>query len=274
MSSDSAAVEVQGEQTPLLGESRTATRIQSHLNRWGDCRAEFYGTGLFVSIGLSVNAALLTNPAISPTAAAVLSALGWGIALMVGIAVAAPISGGHVNPAITLGLVLRRQISWGKAVGYMVAQYLGAFIGAALTHLLFLQSMHRRKDTGADNLDIFVNFSPTHVNQLTAFLCELTGAGILMVVIANFTRATASSTSKAWMPFATGLAFTVLVIMFGHQTGGMFNPARDFGSRVYTLVAGWGFRAFSTRHLYFWVPLVAPFVGTALGMLEFILFLT
>ncbi|KAJ1962112.1 hypothetical protein IWQ62_003639 [Dispira parvispora] len=274
MSSDSAAVEVQGEETPLLGESRTASRIRDHLNRWGDCRAEFYGTGLFVALGLSVNAALLTNPAITSTAAAVLGALGWGIALMVGMAVAAPISGGHVNPAITLGFVLRRQISWGKAIGYMVAQYLGAFVGAALTHLLFLQSMHRREDTGADNLDIFASFSSAHVNQLTAFLCELTGAGVLTVVVANFARASSSDANKAWMPFATGLAFTALVIIFGHQTGGMFNPARDFGPRVYTLVAGWGFQAFSARHLYFWVPLVAPFFGAVLGMLEFVLFLT
>ncbi|RKP35082.1 aquaporin-like protein, partial [Dimargaris cristalligena] len=240
--------------------------------------AEFMGTFLFVFLGLSVNVALKTNPA-SAAFAPVLGALGWGLSLALGISVAASSSGGHVNPAVTLALVAQRRFPCIQALGYIVFQVLGAFAAALVVHLIQIQTIsayadHKYTVIGdRSTADLFACYPSAETSNWTAFFVELVGTAVLVISILNNCRETTTNAGKAWLPFAAGFTLVVLAVSFGAQTGGAFNPARDYGPRLYTFVSRWGWQVFSAYHFYSWIPVVAPVLGAQVGTLLFDIFL-
>ncbi|KAJ1920784.1 glycerol channel [Tieghemiomyces parasiticus] len=275
-------VHVNSETSPLLADGHdSANTVQREVNavrhRFHETFAEFFGTYVFVFLGLAINASLLTQVgATAGPAATLLCALGWGLSLALGIAVAAPISGGHVNPAVTLAMVAHRQFPAAKALCFLAAQIIGSVAAAATLHAVYAGPIRRFSHDVAHGHDATANIFVTHpgadASNLSAFFAELVGTAVLLIAIVAHVRSSNSEATKAWTPYAAGLTLFILATAFGPLSGGGFNPARDFGPRLYILIAGWGWSAISAHSYYFWIPVVAPVIGGSVGTLLFDIF--
>ncbi|KAF9352240.1 glycerol channel [Mortierella sp. AD094] len=220
--------------------------------------AEFLGTLILVVLGCGVNAQNTLN--VTNASSAYLSnCLGWGLGLMLAIYVAGGVSGGHVNPAVTVAMVIFRRFPIRKVPGYFLAQWLGSFIGGAIVYGNYKSAI--------DNFD----HGTHHVTGLegtagifgSGLLTEMFGTAILLIGIMAVTDER-NLASKAMAPLAIGLTLTSLALSIGWPTGFAVNPFRDFGPRCFAAIP-YGSGVFTAYHHYFWAPLIGPFVGAVIG---------
>lgn len=174
------------------------------------------------------------------------AALAYGLTVAVMIAALGHISGGHFNPAVTLGFLVTRRMNLPTAALYWAAQ-LG---GAALAGLVTLAA------TSRDVVAAGTPAVPEGVNVGSAILLEVVGTFFLVLVV--FGTAVDARAPRSIYPFAIGLTLTVAVLAIGPATGGALNPARWFGSGV----ASW---TWSDFYVYW----IGPAVGGALGALTY-----
>ena len=113
------------------------------------CIFEFIGTLVLVLLGDGVCANVTLNKSKAQGAGWVVIALAWGFAVMVGVLIAGPYSGAHLNPAVTLGLAIAGNFPWNEVLGYIVAQMLGGFVGACLVYVFYKDHY----DATSDNPD-------------------------------------------------------------------------------------------------------------------------
>ncbi|KAI9467580.1 hypothetical protein LPJ78_004975 [Coemansia sp. RSA 989] len=219
--------------------------------------AEFIGTLLLTLIGLGATTQNILN---DQSSEALHSSVAWGIAVTLGIWVTEHVSGGHINPAITVARAIFSGFSLPKVIGYLVAQSLGAFAGAFVVWLNFIGPLsHIKHDSGlhpAAHAFITSNDTwPGLINEISASF---------IFVIAVFAISDQMSNAKNIAPLALGLAFTGASLAVSSPLQLALNPARDFGPRVFAAFA-YGWDVFSDHSFYFWVPIVGPFVGAILG---------
>ncbi|KAJ1642649.1 hypothetical protein J3B02_001723 [Coemansia erecta] len=222
--------------------------------------AEFIGTLVLTVVGLGITAQNLTSSTAGKTAA-LSSSLGWGLGVTLGIWTTEHVSGGHINPAVTIGRALFNNLSWAKAVGYIGAQTLGAFVGAFIVWVNFASSLSsiKHKDPGMHPASYaFITSNDTWYG----FVNEITATFIFVLAIYAVTDNT--SNAKSIAPLAIGLALTGASLAVSTPLNIALNPARDFGPRVFAAFA-YGFDVFADRKFYFWVPIVAPVIGGTLG---------
>ncbi len=162
--------------------------------------------------------------------------------LIIGIGIA---SGGHFNPAITLGAALMKKIAPVDAVIYILAQLSGGVLGALLTKAL-LEDEGRAANYGAASI------SPLLGGAFPGLVVEILGTFLL--VLAVLAVALGSKAKKEWAPLAIGLTLGAIIMIFGPLTGASVNPARWFGP---ALVSG----EFGDA----WVYILAPIIGAALA---------
>ncbi|KAJ1651661.1 glycerol channel [Dispira simplex] len=231
--------------------------------------AELVGTYVLVLLGLGVIICVNLNPE-AEGQKWTLICLGWSLAIMISLFVAQGISGGHLNPAVTIAFATWRQFPWRKVPGYALMQLLGAFLAAGTLHLLFLQSLNEFSGDRRDVLGphstagFFVTFPTPAINHATAFLSE--GLATAMLVMAIFGITDRHNVPPiGWGPLALGLAVGSVLMSLTFQTGGGLNPARDLGPRLYLLAVGYTSEVFRTNNHYFYVPIVAPIVGALVG---------
>ncbi len=172
------------------------------------------------------------------------AALAYGLTVAVMMAALGHISGGHFNPAVTLGFLVTRRMNLPTAGMYCGAQ-LG---GAILAGLVVLAA------TSRDVLIAGTPVIPAEVNVGQAILLELVATFFLVLVF--FGTAVDERAPRSVYPFAVGLTVTVAVLAIGPATGGALNPARWFGSGI----ASWTWDDF-------YVYWIGPLVGGALGAL-------
>ncbi|CAG8570553.1 8035_t:CDS:2, partial [Ambispora leptoticha] len=231
--------------------------------------AEFLGTFTLVGFGLGgiAQAVLSEFLSDSPKGNWLTIALSFGFGLALAITVSGNISGGHLNPAVTITLAVFRRFSWLKVPGYIVAQTIGAFVAAAIVFANYNVAISKfdgghRHVTGQNaTAGIFATYPVGFLTTPGAFFSEALGTFFLLLVILAVTDERNTPTSKFAAPFTIGLALTTIALAGGWETGFSLNPARDFGPRLFTFVAGYGVEVFSAAKLYFWIPLVAPIVG-------------
>ncbi|WP_242682091.1 MIP/aquaporin family protein [Herbiconiux sp. SYSU D00978] len=187
---------------------------------------------------------------------------GWGLAVFAGVTVSYA-SGAHLNPAVTLGLLVTGQIDGGivAALVYVVAQLLGAFIGATLAWLAYKQHFDEEPEPAA-KLGVF-STGPGIRNYGWNLVTEIFGTFVLVFVVIGFGRA-----EPAGLAALGALPVALLVVGIGASLGGptgyAINPARDLGPRIAHAVlpirgkgsSDWG---------YSWVPVVGPLIGGLLG---------
>jgi len=246
--------------------------IQVHDKGWhfiklkfGEPFAEFLGTFILVSFGLgSIAQALLSKGANGNW---ITIALGFGLGLALGIAVSGVISGGHLNPAVTITLAVYRKFSWVKVPVYIIAQTLGAFIASAVVYLNYVAAINNfagdtRAVTGSNaTAGIFATYPQPFMSNAGAFFSEALGTFFLLLVILALTDERNVPSSRIVTPLTIGLTLTAIAISFGYETGFSLNGARDFGPRLFTFIVGYGTEVFTANSYYFWIPIVAPIVG-------------
>ena len=235
--------------------------------------AETIGTAILLLLGDGVVANVVLKGTKGEASGWIVITFGWAMAVFVAVFVVAAASGAHINPAVTLGLAVAGKFSWALVPGYIIAQILGAAIGAALVYVHYRSHFAVTEDPDA-KLAVF-STGPAIRNLGENVVSEIIGTFVL--VFAVLYLAAPSVAGPAGAPGGIGsldalpVAFVVLVIglALGGTTGYAINPARDLGPRIMHALlpipgkrdSDWG---------YSWVPSVGPVVGGILAALAYL----
>ncbi|QDV70270.1 Glycerol uptake facilitator protein [Rosistilla carotiformis] len=258
------------------------------------CIAETLGTFLLVFFGCgAVHVAVLTGDLQGLWQVGIV----WGVSIMLAIYVVGSISGAHINPAITLGLATWGLFPWSRVPGYVLSQMLGAILAAAVLFTLFepyLAAKEAQKGIvrgGAgseltamcygeyfpnpggmagspDSYDAAVHADHNKlVTEPLACLIEVIGTAILALVVMAVTDSKNQQGPGAFAPVFIGLTVAALICVIAPLTQACFNPARDFGPRLFAYFAGWGSIAIPGAQGtgFLTVYIVSPIVGALLG---------
>ncbi|MBT7300795.1 MAG: MIP family channel protein [Victivallales bacterium] len=251
--------------------------------------AELIGTFLLVFFGVGVvHAAVLTGAQSGLWHVAVV----WAVGVSLAIYASAAHSGAHLNPALTVSFVVFRRFPLRRAVPYVVAQVLGAFLAAAVLYVLFGGVLAHFEAThglvrGAPGSELAamvygeyfpnpgiakeLSWAPSVVSLPTAMLAEAIGTGLLAFFVFALTHprnAAAPGTKLA--PVFIGLTVAAIISILAPLTQAGLNPARDFGPRLFAWFAGWGRIAIpGPRGGFFAVYILAPILGALVGSAVF-----
>jgi len=235
--------------------------------------AEFLGSLILLMFGTGVIAQVSFNPA--STGSAFLSInLGWGIGIAFAVLVALPVSGAHLNPAVTLACAIFKKFPWSRVPGYMLSQLLGSFFGSALVYSLYYPALNSfdhgtRQTTGElATAGIFTTFPHPCALHINSFMAEILCTAVLMFLIlaVSDTRHNVPSYMAA---LSIGGVVLAIGLSIGLMTGYSMNPARDLGPRIFLTMVGYGWEPFTAQSWYFWVPLTAPFIGAIIGLISY-----
>jgi glycerol uptake facilitator protein len=232
--------------------------------------AELIGTMILIILGDGVVAGVLLNRSKAQNAGWIVITAGWAFAVMVAVYVVGPISGAHINPAVTLALVVNGSIAIGDAIFYWAGQFLGAFIGAVIVWLHYLPHWAVTEDAGL-KLAVF-STGPAIRNTATNLISEIIGTAVLVVGVLgighNFTGDLGRPLAGALAPLLVAFLVFGIGLSLGGPTGYAINPARDLGPRVAHAVLPIPGKGTSDWE-YAWIPVVGPLIGGVLGVLVY-----
>jgi glycerol uptake facilitator protein len=230
--------------------------------------AEVIGTALLILLGNGVVACVLLNLSKGQNSGWIVITFGWGMAVMVGVFAVGQYSGAHLNPAVTVGFAIAGNIEWSDVPEYFAGEFVGAFIGATLVWLAYLDHWKETEDPGL-KLACF-STAPAIRNTVSNVITEIIGTFVLVFgVLAFFANEATAATGLGGL--IVGLLVLSIGLSLGGPTGYAINPARDLGPRIMHAIlpiAGKG----SSDWGYAWIPVVAPLIGGALGAGAFELF--
>ncbi|WP_239451968.1 MIP/aquaporin family protein [Frondihabitans sp. PAMC 28766] len=196
----------------------------------------------------------------------------WGLGVTFGIFVAGAVSGAHLNPAVTLAVATYKGFPWSKVGPYIVAQVVGFFLGALFIYLNYMYSL-KHIDPGKTfkTQGVFStlpgngnNAYDVHIPQ--AFMDQVLGTAILVFLIFAITDVLGANPTPAVSAIAVGLVVVGIGFALGLNDGYAINPARDFGPRLMEYIVGYKSAWLDQRgNIFFWVPIVGPFVGALVG---------
>ena len=206
------------------------------------CVFEFLGTLVLVLLGDGVCAATSLNKSKAQGAGWIVITMGWGFAVMVGVFISGSISGAHLNPAVSIGCALAGTMAWSAVPGYVVAQMLGGFVGAALVWLFYKDHYDATEDPDT-KLGTFCTMPAIEGHKVRNFFCEALASWLLVFVILVFgVDANVAHLDPDGQHLHIGMgelgAFpvTCLIMAIGMSLGGLtgyaINPARDLGPRL------------------------------------------
>jgi len=231
--------------------------------------AEFLGTLVLILFGTGVVAMVVLFPSTSPAAIVhggyTNLTLGWGLAVTMGIYVSGKISGGHLNPAVTLAMAVFRGFSWRKVVPYSLAQTGGAFCAAALVYRNYLPAFHQVDPQLERTAGVFTTFPAFPSWPQAGFLDQVIGTALLLLLILAITDEFNAPPGANLAPAMIGLVVVAIGMSFGGMHGYPINPARDFGPRLFTAIAGFKNNGLTDGLHVWWIPVIAPLVGGLLG---------
>jgi glycerol uptake facilitator protein len=221
---------------------------------------ETLGTMILLLLGCGVVACAILRDSKGFGGGWLLINFGWGIGVYAGVYVAFP-TGAHLNPAVTVSQLIMGNITFGQAVIYWIAEFLGAFLGAVLAWLAFKQHFDFEEDAGV-KLAVF-STGPAIRNTAWNLVTEIIGTFVLIFLILV----------SGGTPTMVGPLFVALIVIgignsLGGPTGYAINPARDLGPRIaHALlpIKGKG----SSDWSYSWIPVVGPIVGSIIATLLF-----
>src|SRR5229473_2704193 len=204
--------------------------------------AEFLGTMVLILLGIGVVAMVVLFPSKNPGelihGGYTNITLGWGLAVTMGIYVAGKISGAHLNPAVTLALAVFRGFPWRKVLPYSIAQVAGAFVAAALVYRNYLPAFHQVDPHLEKTAGVFTTFPAFPNLPQAGFLDQVIGTALLLLFIFAITDEFNMPPGANMAPLMIGLVVVAIGMSFGGMHGYAINPARDFGPRLFTAVAG------------------------------------
>jgi glycerol uptake facilitator protein len=220
---------------------------------------EFLGTMLLILLGEGVVAGVVLKGTKSENAGWLTICIAWGLAVTMAIYAVGEISGGHLNPAITIALAMIGDFEWALVPGYCVAQVAGAFTGALLVWF-FYQPFWKNTPDAATKLGVFAT-APAIRNSFSNFVSEAIATALLVFAILFIG---VNEFTQGIKPLVVGLLIVSIGLSLGGTTGFAINPARDFGPRLaHALLpihgkgsSDWG---------YAWIPVLGPIAGGIAG---------
>ncbi len=225
-----------------------------------DILFEFIGTAILILFGVGVCANVNLKKTLGNKSGWIVITFGWGFAVFVAAFISSPYSGGHLNPALTIGLAIAGTFK-GNVIGYIIAQILGAILGAVLVFLMYKPHFDLEEDPDA-KLGTFAT-GPAIKSLFSNFASELIGTfmlvfGVLMAAGAGIPG-----------PLPVALLIVAIGMSLGGTTGYAINPARDLGPRIAHFIlpiknkrdSNWG---------YAWLPVIAPICGSCLAALLYL----
>ena len=227
--------------------------------------AEVIGTAILILLGNGVVACVLLAQSKGENSGWIVITFGWGMAVMAGAFAVGQFSGAHLNPAVTIGFAIEGSIEWDQVPEYFAGEFVGAFIGATLVWLAYLDHWKETEDPGL-KLACF-STGPAIRNPISNCITEIIGTFMLVFgILAIFANPDTGATGLGAL--IVGLLVLGIGLSLGGPSGYAINPARDLGPRIMHAIlpiagkggSDWG---------YAWVPVVAPLIGGALGALVF-----
>jgi len=245
---------------------------------------EFFGTFLLVFFGCgSVSSAVFTGTQIGVFPVAII----WGMGIATAIYLTGALSGAHLNPAVTLSMAAWSNFPKTRIVPYIVAQLCGAFVAAAVLHVIFgsalavFENSHHivRGASGSEaSAMVYGEYFPNPggqaltetarllISPAAAFGAEIIGTAVLLLVIFCVTDERNQGRPQLFTAATIGLTVTLLISLLGPLTMACFNPARDLGPRLFSSLAGWGALPFQVNGSgWLTVYIIAPVLGGLLG---------
>ena len=222
---------------------------------------ELIGTMILIVFGAGVVGGVLLKKSKAEGSGWIVITVGWGLGVAMGAYAVGAFSGAHLNPALTIALATIGDFPWADVPGYILAQLLGAMIGATIVYFQYLPHWKETEDASA-KLGVFAT-APAIRHPLSNLTSEVIGTfilvlGILMIGANEFT--------EGLNPLIVGALVIAIGLSLGGTTGYAINPARDLGPRIAHFllpISGKG----SSDWSYAWVPIVGPIVGGVFGAL-------
>jgi glycerol uptake facilitator protein len=227
--------------------------------------AEVIGTAILILLGNGVVACVLLNLSKGQNSGWIVITFGWGMGVMAAVFAVGQFSGAHLNPAVTLGFAIEGRTEWSDVPEYFAGEFVGAFIGATLVWLAYLDHWRETEDPGL-KLACY-STAPAIRNVISNLITEIIGTFLLVFgILAFFADEVTAGTGLGAL--IVGLLVFAIGLSLGGPTGYAINPARDLGPRIMHAIlpiAGKG----SSDWAYAWIPVVGPLAGGALGALAF-----
>ncbi|MBI0578295.1 aquaporin family protein [Neobacillus cucumis] len=220
---------------------------------------ELVGTMILIVLGAGIGAGSSLKKSYSNNAGWIVITIAWGLAVTMGVFAVGSVSGAHLNPAVTIALALNGEFPWSDVPGYILAQMIGAILGAALVYLHYLPHWKETDDPGT-KLGVFAT-SPAIPHTFSNLFSEIFGTFVLVLGLLFIG---ANKFTEGLNPLAVGLLIVVIGMSLGGTTGYAINPARDLGPRIAHFllpIPGKG----SSNWGYSWIPVAGPLLGGSLG---------
>ena len=232
--------------------------------------AEIIGTFLLILLGAGVVANVVLEKTKSNDLGWMVITTAWGFAVFVGVSVAGPISGAHLNPAVSIGLAVAGKFDWSLVLEYVIAQFIGAMLGAFFAWLIYRD--HFKATENGDLKKAIFCTSPAIRNYSSNLISEIIGCFVLVFVVLYFTDANLNDAENGIIPIGLGslgaLPVAILVWVIGLSLGGTtgyaINPARDLGPRIIHAILPIKNKV-SNDWSYAWIPVIGPIIGAVLA---------
>lgn len=229
--------------------------------------AEIIGTALLILLGGGVVANVVLNKTIGNNSGWIVITTGWALAVYVAVVVTGPYSGAHINPAVSIGLAIAGKFPWESVPSYILAQMIGAMLGASTVWLMYKDHFDATEDGGSKKA-VFCT-APAIRNFTSNLFSEIVGTFVLLFTILYFTNASMNNTQTVIGLGSLGalpVAFLVWAIglSLGGTTGYAINPARDLGPRIIHAILPMKNKA-PNDWSYAWIPVIGPIIGASLA---------
>ncbi|ESA46957.1 MIP family channel protein [Streptococcus pyogenes GA41039] len=222
---------------------------------------ELLGTFILVLLGDGVVSACILNKTKAQNSGWIAIVLGWGIAVTVAVYISGFMSGAHLNPAVTLAMAAIGSLPWSQVVTYLVAQFLGAMLGALVLYLHYYPHWNETKDAGT----ILACFStvPAIRHTWSNLFGEALGTAVLVITVMAIGP---NKVAAGFGPIIVGFVVMAVGFSLGATTGYAINPARDLGPRIMHALLPIPNKGDSDWS-YAWIPVLGPILGGVVGAL-------
>src|SRR5215213_8156888 len=230
---------------------------------------EFIGTMILIILGDGVVAGVLLRNSKAENSGWIVITFGWGLAVAVAVYCVGQFSGAQINPAVTIASAVTGQFDWALVPGYLIAQFLGAFVGGVIVWLAYLPHWEETEDAGL-KLGVFCTAPANIITEIIGTFMLVFGIFGIVANAGTVEGGAAAVIGTGLNPLLIGLLVLGIGLSLGGPTGYAINPARDLGPRIAHAVlpiAGKGGNDWG----YAWIPVVGPIIGGILGAVTWVI---
>lgn len=227
---------------------------------------EIIGTALLILLGNGVVANVVLNDTKGQNSGWIVITWGWGMAVFVAVFTVGVFSGAHINPAVSIGLALTGKFEWGLVPAYILAQFIGAAIGATLVWLVYRPHFGVTENQDL-KLAVFCT-GPGIRNASANLISEIVGTFTLVFTVLFLAVSTFGLGALDALP--VGLLVLAIGLSLGGTTGYAINPARDLGPRIMHAILPMPGGKRDSDWSYAWIPVAGPLIGATLAALLYL----